>query len=314
MKIPYIEIIESLTPDPNLLMWKFQDAGQEIKNGAALTVRESQHVMILNEGQLGDIFSPGMYNLTTENIPIITSLKSWKYGFNSPFKVDIYFFNMHQFINLKWGTPMPIIMPDSQFGQVRVRAFGTYNIQISDVAKFFRQYAGTYHQLTVFELERQLRDFIAPAFGEILVKNGYSIIDVAGNITELSNKIRPLIQPLFDELGLALTKFQVSSVTLPDDVLKHYDIVTNMNMIGDIDRFQKFNTASAIIQQDTAVNEGTKTAAMLGAIMGQMNQNQNTQENNNIAAKLKKLKDLFDAELIDEDEFKAKKAELLNQL
>lgn len=321
MSIPFIEIIESVTPDPNLLMWKYEDAGKEIKNGAALTVRESQHVMLLNQGQLADIFSPGLHNLSTDNVPILTNLRNWKHGFNSPFKVDIYYFNTHQFINLKWGTPAPIIMPDSKFGQVRLRAFGAYNIRIADVAKFFRQYAGTYGHLTIFELERQLRDFIAPKFGEVLAQHGYSVMDIAGNISELSNKIQPQLQPFFDELGIELVKFQISSVTLPDEVTKYYDTVTNMNMVGDMNRLQQFNTANAIGQPGTAMNEGTQTAAMMGAMMnqmGQMMQNNQQQQTPNqeedVMGKLKKLKDLFDAELIDENEFKTKKAELLSKL
>lgn len=327
MGIPFVEVIDSITPDPNYLMWKYEDAGLEIKNGAALTVRESQHVMLLDSGKLADIFPPGLHKLSTENIPILTNLRNWKRGFNSPYKIDIYYFNTHQFINLKWGTPAPIIMPDAKFGQVRIKAFGAYNIRIADVAKFFRQYAGTSEVLTIFELERQLRDFIAPKFGEVLAQHGYSIMDVAGNITDLSNKVLPQLQPFFQELGLELLKFQITSVTLPDEVTKHYDTVTGMNMIGDMDKLQQFNVANAMGQQGTAINSGTQAAAMMGAMMGQMNQmsqqvqqNQspqpqtpNTTPDEDIVVKLKKLKDLFDMGLLDEDEFKSKKAELLSK-
>jgi len=323
MSTLFIEIIESVTPEPNLLMWKYEDAGQEIKNGAALTVRESQHVMLLNHGQVADIFAPGLHKLNTDNLPILTNLRNWKHGFNSPFKVDVYFFNTHQFINLKWGTPALIIMPDRQFGQVRVRAFGAYNIRIADVAKFFRQYAGTFPQLTIFELERQLRDFIAPKFGEVLVEHGYGIMDVAGNITQLSDKILPQLQPFFQELGLELVKFQISSVTLPDEVTKYYDTVTNMNMVGDMDRFQQFTTATAIGQPGSAMNQGTQAAAMMGAVVNQLGQMtgsagqqtvSSTHNEDDITAKLKKLKSLYDAGLIDDEEFKAKKSELLDQM
>ena len=140
MKAPFIEIIEAPTPDPNLLMWKYADEDQEIKNGAKLTVRETQHAMFLNEGQLADVFGPGLHTLSTENIPLLSRLKGWKYGFESPFKADIYFFNTHQFINNKWGTPAPILMKDPEFGQVRIRAFGSFDFKIADVATFFRQY------------------------------------------------------------------------------------------------------------------------------------------------------------------------------
>lgn len=317
MQIPFIEIIESTTPDPNLLMWKYEDAGKEIKNGAALTVRESQQAMILSQGELADVFGPGLHKLTTDNTPILTNLRNWKHGFNSPFKVDIYYFNTQQFISLKWGTPAPVIMPDSKFGQVRLRAFGAYNIRIANPATFFRQYAGTYPKLTIFELERQLRDFIAPKFGDVLAQHGYSVMEIAGNITELSNKIQPQLQPFFAELGLELVKFQVSSVTMPDEVTKFYDTATSMNMVADMDRFQQFNTANAISQQNTAMSQGTQTAVMMGAMMNQMGQvmpKSQPQEEEDVMGKLKKLKALFEAELIDEEEFKTKKADLLTKL
>ena len=326
MKVPFIEIIESIAPNPNYLMWKYEDAGQEIKNGAALTVRESQHVMLLDKGQLADIFGPGLHKLNTDNTPILTNLRNWHHGFNSPFKVDVYYFNTHQFLNLKWGTPAPIIMPDAKFGQVRIKAFGAYNIRIIDIARFFRQYAGSSETLTIHELEREMRDFIAPKFGEILAQYGYSIMDVAGNITDLSNRVLPQLQPFFNELGLELLKFQITSVTLPEEVSKHYDTVTGMNMVDDMNKFQQFNVANAIGQQGTGMHEGTQAAAMMGAMMGQMNQmSQMAQQpqqsqapaapvDDDIMSKLKKLKDLYDTGLLEEDEFKAKKAELLSKL
>lgn len=320
MNLLTLEIIEAIAPDPNLLMWKFSDSDKEIKNGAKLTVRESQTVMFINEGQLADIFTPGLYTIDTENIPVLSRLRGWKYGFKSPFKADIYFFNTHQFLNLKWGTPAPIIMRDSHFGQVRIRAFGAYNVRIKDVATFFRQYAGTYPILTIFELERQLRDFVAPKFGEILSRSGFSVMDIAGNITELSNKIQPLLQPLFDELGLELTKFQITSATLPDEVTEYFDKMTNMNMVTNMDKYHQFNIANAIGQEGMAMNQATNTVAMMGAIVGEVVRNNNQQALNavatedNITDKLKKIKSLFESGLIDEGEYKAKKTEILKDL
>jgi membrane protease subunit (stomatin/prohibitin family) len=319
MAIPFLEIIEATTADPNLLMWKFEDEDKEIKNGAKLTVRESQHVLFLNEGKLADVFPPGLHTLKTENIPILSSLKGWKYGFESPFKADIYFLNTHQFINNKWGTPAPILLKDPQFGQVRVRAFGSYDLKIGDVATFFRQYAGTYKQLTIFELQNQLRDFIAPKFGEVLAQQNISVTDVAGNISELSKKIEPHLRPYFSQLGIELTQFTITSVTLPEEVTAHYDKITNMNMVSDMDKFTKFNTANAIGQQGTAVNDGIQNAAMMGMMMNQMQQmnqanNAPSKVEDDLTAKLVKLKGLFDAGLIDETEFKEKKSKLLSDL
>lgn len=313
MKLPFIEIIEGTTSDPNLLMWKFYDEDKEIKNGAKLTVRESQQVLFLNEGQLADVFMPGMHTLSTENIPLLSRLKGWKYGFESPFKADIYFFNTQQFINNKWGTPAPILLNDPQFGQIRVRAFGSFDLKIADPAIFFRQYAGTYEQLTIFELQHQLRDFIAPKFGEVLSNENISVIDVAGNITELSRKIEPYLKPYFLQLGVELTQFVVTSVTLPEEVTAHYDKITNMNMVSDMDKYTRFNTANAIGEKGTAIHDATQNALAMGVMMNQLQQNK-PEAKDDISAKLQKVKSLFEAGLIDESEFKTKKAELLNQL
>lgn len=319
MALPFIEIIEWVEQSPNLLMYKFADEDKEIKNGAQLTVRESQAAIFLNEGVLADEFLPGKHKLSTENIPILSSIKGWKYGFESPFKADVYFFSTKQFTNLKWGTPAPIMMRDPQFGQVRVRAFGSYTIQIKDLRKFFTQYAGTFPQLTIFELEVQLRDFIAPMFGEVLAKENISVLDIAGNLSELNKKLLPLVQPYFANFGIEVTQFTITSATLPEEVTAHYDKVTNMNMVTDMNKFQQFNMANAIGTAGTALHDGAQQGAMMGMMMNAM---QNMQQQNatqtppadDIAQKLKKLKDLFETGLIDENEYKTKKAELIEKL
>lgn len=313
MIIPFIEIIESVTPDPNLLMWKFADGDKEIKNGAVLLVRESQTAILLNEGKLADTFTAGKHNLKTENIPILTRLKGWKYGFESPFKADVYFFNTHQFVNLKWGTPAPVLMRDPGFGQVRIRSFGTYNIRIADAVKFFKVYAGTYPRLTIAELELQLRDFIAPKFAEVLAKANISVLDAAGNISELNKKIQPVIQLYFTELGLEATQFTITSVTLPEEVLKHYDQVTGMNMVTDMNKYAQFSVASAMDKENSAMGEGARNAVAMGMLMNQVNPVV-SQPAEDITSRLKKLKDLFETQLITEAEYLAKKEELLNLL
>jgi len=317
MALPFIEIIEATTPDPNLLMWKFADEDKEIKNGAQLTVRESQSAMLLNEGQLADVFGPGRHKLSTENVPVLSRLKGWKYGFESPFKADIYFFNIHQFINNKWGTPAPILMKDPEFGQVRIRAFGSFDLKIADVATFFRQYAGTYKQLTIFELQQQLRDFVAPKFGEVLAAEQIPVTEVAGNLTQLGKKIEPYLKPYFLQLGIELTQFVITSVTLPEEVLAHYDKMTNMNMVKDMDRFKAFNMANAVGTPGTALNEGATQGAMMASMMNAMQQMQQQPAPaaaDDVATKLQKLKSLFENGLIDETEYKAKKAELIEKL
>ena len=308
----FIEIIEATTPDPNLLMWKYADADKEIKNGAQLTVRESQAVLFLNEGQLADVFYAGLYELSTENIPILSKLKGWKYGFKSPFKADVYFINTRNFVNNKWGTPAPVLMNDPQFGQIRVRAFGSFDFRIKDIPTFFRNYAGSYTQFTVFELQYELRDFIAPKFAEVLANENITVTDVAGNITDLGKKVLPFLAPYFESFGLELTQFVITSVTLPEEVTKHYDKITNMNMVTDIDKFTKFNQAQAIGEKGTALNEATTNAVAMGMMMNQMQQNKSTEDD--IEAKLLKLKKLFDNGLIEEDEYKTKKSDLLDKL
>lgn len=311
----FIDIIEAATPDPNLLMWKFEDTDKEIKNGAKLTVRESQIAVFLNEGQLADVFQPGLHTLSTENIPVLSRLKGWKYGFQSPFKADIYFVNTRQFVNNKWGTPAPIMMRDLEFGQVRVRAFGTFDIQIKDFETFFRQYAGSYRTFTIFELQYELRDFIAPKFGEVLAQENIAVKDIAGNVTELGGKITPFLKPYFAQFGIDLITFTITSVTLPDEVSAHYDKITNMNMVTDMDKFTRFSTAQAIGQQGTVANEGTTSGMIAGMMMNQMQQQMNVPAaQEDITAKLQKLKILFESGLIDETEYKAKKTELIDKL
>lgn len=315
MKLPFLEIIESITPDPNLLMWKFADEDKEIKNGAKLTVRESQAVMLLNNGELADVFIPGLHTLSTQNIPLLSRLKGWKYGFESPYKADIYFFNTRQFVNNKWGTPAPILMRDPQFGQVRVRAFGSFDIQIKDIGTFFWQYAGTYPQFNIVELQYELRDFIAPKFGEVLAQQNISVMDVAGSVSELGKKIEPHIKPYFAQFGIELLNFTIASVTLPEEVSAHYDKITNMNMVTDMDKFTKFQTATAIGNTNNALSDATQNAVMMGMVMNHLQQQQNTQPpQDDITQKLQKLKTLFESNLIDEVEYKAKKAELIDKM
>lgn len=317
MALPFIEVIESVTPDPNALMWKFADADKEIKNGAVLTVRESQHALLLNEGQLADIFPAGKHTLKTENIPILSRLRGWKYGFESPFKADVYFFNTHQFVNLKWGTPAPVLMKDASFGQVRIRAFGTYNVRIADVGRFFKEYAGTWPRLGIAELEGQLRDYIAPKFGEVLSLANIGVVDAAGNVPALNEKIQPLIQPYFTDFGLEITRFTITSITLPEEVLKQYDKVTGMNMVTDMHKYSQYSIANAMDKEGSELGEGARQGVTIGLITNMMATGAaqgKPAPTEDITERLKKLKGLFDAQLITEAEYAAKKEELLKLL
>jgi len=317
---PFLEIIEWVEHDPNLLMWKFPDTDKEIKNGAKLIVRESQSALFLNEGLFADTFSAGTHILTTGNIPILSRIKGWKYGFESPFKADVYFFSTKDFVSLKWGTPAPILLRDPQFGPIRIKAFGSYNIKIVDLQKFFTKYAGTFPCLSVFELEQQLRDFIAPVFGEVLAQAGISALDIAGNLSALNQKIHPLIAPYFEQFGIQVTQFAIASATLPKEVNENIDKISSMNMISDMNKFQQFNTAIAISKEGHPVQNSIQDSAAIGIMMqGMMQQNQTqqnqTHQNSNtsetVVDKLKKLKEIYDLGFINESEYELKKAELI---
>jgi membrane protease subunit (stomatin/prohibitin family) len=315
MPLPFIEIIEWVEQNPNLLMWKFADADKEIKNGAQLTVREGQVAMLLNEGQLADIFIPGRHKLSTANIPVLSRLKGWKYGFESPFKADVYFFSTKQFLNLKWGTPAPILLRDPQFQQVRLRAFGVYNAKITDTTVFFREYAGSYPVLTIKEMEFQLRDYISPKFGEVLAQAQVAVMDIAGNVTALAQRIQPLLQPYFTNIGMELSSFTITSVTLPDEVTAYYDKITGMNMVPDINKYQQFNTANAIGETGTVANEGMQQSMLAGMMINAMQPAQNKPvPEMDITGRLKQLKQWFEEGLISENEYNNKKTELMNKL
>ncbi|MDM1299031.1 SPFH domain-containing protein [Empedobacter falsenii] len=320
---PFIEIIEWIEQDPNLLMLKFPDQDKEIKNGAKLIVRESQAALFLNQGVFADDFSAGTFSLATENIPILSKLKGWKYGFQSPFKADVYYFSTKDFVNLKWGTPAPILLRDPQFGPIRIKAFGSYNIKISDVRKFFSKYAGTFPILTVFELEHQLRDFIAPIFAEVLAQANISALDIAGNLSALNQKIQPLIAPHFEQFGIDVTQFTISSATLPKEVNDNIDKISSMNMIDDMNKFQQFNTSLAIGKDGNPMQQSLQDAAALGLMMqgiAQQNIQQNTPQQStqnqeeSVVYKLKKLKEIYDLGLIEDTEYQTKKTELLDKL
>jgi membrane protease subunit (stomatin/prohibitin family) len=325
----FLEVIEYIEDDKNVILWKFPDKDKEIKYGAQLTVRESQIAVFLDEGKFGDVFEPGRHKLITDNMPILTTIKSWKYGFQSPFKADVYYISTRTFPGLKWGTPNPIILRDPQFKQVRVKAFGTYFIKVKDPKKFFTQYAGTGHVVRIDEIENHLRDIVSPKFAEAVAEAGVSVLDMVANYTELGNKVLPILQQDLDLFGIELTKFQITSTSLPKEVEAFYDKMTNMNMVDDMSKFQQFQMANAI--EKSAENPGGGNAGldmgmgmgMAQMFMNQMNQNQqqNQQQSSDkkmsreeIMDTLKGLGDLKAAGILTDEEFNTKKAELLSRL
>ena len=286
IKGQFIEVIEWVDPSRDTVLWKFPDSDKEIKMGAQLTVRESQQAILINEGKLADIFEPGRHELTTRNMPLLTKLKSWKYGFDSPFKVDVYFANTRQFTDNKWGTPTPVYIPDSKFGQVEIRAFGSYNFRVMDAGQFFREFAGTDPRVTIDELEGTLRGKLVDKFTEVvaqMAETGLSFIQLQANKSKFTEGLKPRIEEYFAEFGLKLTDFQIQSITLPPEVNEYLRKNTQMNMVGDdMNKFMQFQQAKAM--EDAAksgkgmAQPGMDMASMMMANM--MMQNMNTQQFN----------------------------------
>ena len=325
IKGEFIEVIDWQESDKDTMLWRFPDKDANIKYGAQLTVRESQTAIFIDEGQMADAFEPGRYELLTQNMPVLTTLRNWDKGFDSPFKCDVYFISTRTFTDLKWGTSNPVILKDPQFKQVRVKAFGTYFIKVKDPELFFKEYAGTNSVLRVSEIEGSLRDIVAPKFAEALAESGVSVMDMVANYSELGEKIAPSLQKDLDPFGIELVKFQITSTSLPKEVEAFYDKMTNMNMVDDMQKFQQFQQAQAI--EKAAENPGGGAGEGIGMGMGfgmaqmMMNQQNKSEESSGkaqtreeIMATLKELGELKEAGIVTEEEFNAKKKELLSRL
>ena len=321
IKNEFIEVIEWVDNTDNTVVWKFPDRGNKIMNGAKLTVRESQVAVFVNEGEIGDVFGPGLHTLSTQNMPITTSLKSWKYLFNSPFKVDIYFVNTRQFTDQKWGTNGPVIMRDAELGQVRLKAFGNFTWRVSDAALFIREMAGTRPLVKVEDVDGQLTAIINNKIAEGLAESGITIFDLAKNYSEIGDTLLPAFQKEVNAWGLSIIKFYIQNISLPEEVEKLLDKSTGMNILGRrLDDFNKMQTGISI--EKMADNPGTGDAAGLGVGVLMSNlMNQNAQGSQSASAAdnasrqldlLQKLADLKNAGVITEAEFEQKKKDILD--
>jgi membrane protease subunit (stomatin/prohibitin family) len=267
-----IDIIEWTEPAQNdILAYRFPRYNNEIKNGAKLTVREGQAACFVNEGQLADVYKPGMYTLTTENMPILSTIKGWKYGFHSPFKVEVYFISTRRWTDQKWGTQNPIMLRDPEFGPVRVRAFGTYAFQVSDPATFLRQLVATDPQFETYEIATQLRNTIVSRFVDAIGQAKIAVLDLAGNYDKISHVALERISPDLAQMGLSLVAFYIENISLPPEVEQALDKRTQMGVLGNLDQYAKFQTANAI--PDAAKNPGGMggigAQIAVGAAMGQ---------------------------------------------
>ena len=251
------------------MVYRFERYGNQIKNGAQLTVRESQVAVFVNEGQIADVFQPGMHTLNTENMPILSTLKGWKYGFNSPFVAEVYFVNTKRFTDLKWGTMNPIMMRDQDFGIVRVRAFGSYTISVKDAALFLKNVVGTDGEFTKDEIVGQIRNVIVSRFSDVIGNAKIPVLDLAGKYGEMGNFLVEQVQPSVDEYGLQLHQMLIENISLPPEVEEAIDKRSSMGAVGNLDNYMKYQAAQGIGQGGGTM--GDAMGAGIGfAMAGQM--------------------------------------------
>ncbi len=276
LKGELVDIIEWTDSSSDTIVYRFERYQNEIKNGAKLTVRESQVAVFINEGTIADIFKPGMYTLQTENLPILATLKGWKHGFNSPFKAEVYFVNTKNFTDRKWGTKNPIMLRDPEFGPVRVRAFGNYAFKISDATLFLKEIVGTDGDFTTDKITDQLRNLTITRFTDALGEAKIPILDLASQYNELSEFCHKKIQPEFAEMGIQLSKLLVENISLPPEVEQMLDKRSSMGILGNMNQYSQFQAANAMEaaaqNPSSGAGEGMGMGMGMGMAMGMANQ------------------------------------------
>ncbi len=264
----FIDVIEWTDNSHDTMVYRFNREGNEIKYGAKLTVRESQMAVFVNEGVIADILAPGIYELETKNIPILTNLQHWDHGFNSPFKAEVYFISTKRFIDLKWGTKNPVMVRDPEFSMVRLRAFGTYEIRIADPKVFLNEIVGTDSHFTTSEVESQLTNLIVTKFATLMGQESTAALDLAANYEKFGTFMTEGISPAFNEYGLELTRIFVENISLPEEVEKAMDKRTSRAITGNLDDHLKYQSAEALAKE----NGGAMSDMMgmgVGMAMGQ---------------------------------------------
>jgi excisionase family DNA binding protein len=265
-----IEIIEWTDDSRDSISWRFPDDNKEIKRGAQLIVRESQVAQFVYLGEFGDTFGPGKHTLTTENIPILTTLKSWKYGFESPFKADVYFINTRLFTGNKWGTSNPVMLRDHDFGIVRLRAFGTYDFHVTNPKLFLKEVAGTDQHFRLDEFADTMRSRLVSVFTDALASAQIPALDMAARYTEVGEALLPLINPAMQsKYGMELTSFILENVSVPPEVESAIDKRSSMGAIGNLNEYVKFQMAEGLGKGDSAA-AGPAQFAMGIAMANQM--------------------------------------------
>ncbi len=261
----FIDVIEWTDDTRDTMVWRFEREGHEIKYGAKLTVREGQAAVFIHEGQLADVFTPGLYMLETNNMPILTSLQHWDHGFKSPFKSEIYFVNTTRFTQMKWGTKNPIMCRDPEFGPVRLRAFGSYTMRVTDPGRFMTEIVGTDGEFTSDEIGYQIRNVVVQSISRTLAGSGIPVLDMAANTADLAKLVTTAIEPTISDYGLSIPEFYIENISLPEAVEEVLDKRTSMGIVGDLGRYTQFSAAEAMTQ--AAANPGGAGAG-LGAGLG----------------------------------------------
>jgi membrane protease subunit (stomatin/prohibitin family) len=338
IKKQFIDIIQWTEESDGTLAWRFPMAEMEIQNGASLTVRESQMAIFVNEGKVADVFGPGMYKLSTQTLPVLTYLKNWDKLFESPFKSDVYFFSTRQQVDQKWGTPQPITVRDKDFGAVRLRAFGNYNFRIADPKLFHTEISGTRESYGTADLDGQLRGLVLQNISNAIASSEIAFLDLAANQLAFAQALTTQLAPEFAKIGLKLDGMTVQNVSLPEELQKILDQKIGMGMVGnDMGKFMQYQTAQAIpkFAEGAANGGGIAGDAMglgAGVALGQVlaqnlsqglsgSQNQAaaaaasaTVKPDDVMATLEKLGELKTKGILTQEEFDAKKAELLKKL
>ena len=342
IKKQFIDIIQWTEDGDGTLAWRFPMRDMEIQNGGQLVVRESQMAIFVNEGQVADVFTPGTYKLTTQTLPVLTYLKNWDKLFESPFKSDVYFFSTRQQIDQKWGTPQPITIRDKDFGAVRLRAFGNYAFRVADPKLFHTEISGTRESYPVADLEGQLRGLVLQNISNAIAASGLPFLDLAANQVMFADALTKELAPLFAKLGLLIENLTVQNVSLPEELQKILDQKIGMGMVGnDMGKFMQYQTAQAIPKFAEGAGSGgggiAGDAMGLGAgvALGQVLA-QNLQAGlqgggaaaqaapaaaapvgvkpEDVMATLEKLGEFKSKGILTQEEFDAKKAELLKKL
>ncbi|WP_371223352.1 SPFH domain-containing protein [Roseovarius sp. 2305UL8-3] len=274
----FIDVIHWVDDSRDTMVWRFEREGHEIKYGAKLTVREGQAAVFVHEGQLADVFTPGLYMLETNNMPIMTTLQHWDHGFKSPFKSEIYYVNTTRFNDLKWGTKNPIMLRDPEFGPTRIRAFGTYSVRVNDPARFLSEIVGTDGEFTMDEISYQIRNIIVQSFSRIIAGAGIPVLDMAANTGDLGKLVAAEISKVVAEYGLMIPEFYIENISLPPAVEEALDKRTSMGLAGDLGKFTQYSAAEAMTSAASNPNGGGGMGAGLGMGMGMAMANQMTQQ------------------------------------